>query len=78
MVAHCSRLLFVLCKRTFASDIYITSNAKLRRQAGIKPLNGVKVALLNRSSIGGFSANVLEDYGADVQRFCEVLCEINI
>lgn len=54
------------------TDIYVTSNLDLRRKDGVKPLSGVQVALLNRSGIGGFSANILEDYGASVRTFCEV------
>ncbi|KAI6227138.1 Alpha-methylacyl-CoA racemase isoform X1 [Aphelenchoides besseyi] len=77
MLRLSSRLLasFISSRQTKAVDqaIYIASNARVRQCAGIKPLRGIKIAILNRPSIGEFTASVLEDYGASIQRLCEPL-----
>ena len=54
------------------SEFYVAPDVKLRTGVRKYPLTGIKVALLNRPSIGDFAAKVLEDYGADVKKFSEV------
>ncbi|KAE9548322.1 hypothetical protein FO519_008460 [Halicephalobus sp. NKZ332] len=51
---------------------YVGPAVKLRTEVRKFPLTGIKVALLNRPSIGDFAAKILEDYGAEVKKFSEV------
>ncbi|KAI6243802.1 Carnitine dehydratase [Aphelenchoides fujianensis] len=54
-----------------AGRLFAAFTPALRAEQGI--FIGSKIALLNRPSIGEFTAAVLQDYGADVQRLCEPL-----
>ncbi|KAH7694333.1 CoA-transferase family III [Aphelenchoides avenae] len=63
-------------RRLFATEgkdshFYVSANVRLRTAQRVYPLNGIKVALLNRPSIGEFTARVLQDYGAEVTKYCE-------
>uniref|UniRef100_A0AC34QU60 Uncharacterized protein n=1 Tax=Panagrolaimus sp. JU765 TaxID=591449 RepID=A0AC34QU60_9BILA len=55
----------------FSSGFYVAPDVKLRPEVRKFPLSGIKVALLNRPSIGDFTAKLLEDFGAEVSKFCE-------
>uniref|UniRef100_A0A7E4W2Q5 NAD(P)-bd_dom domain-containing protein n=1 Tax=Panagrellus redivivus TaxID=6233 RepID=A0A7E4W2Q5_PANRE len=58
-------------KSTSIDDFFVGSKVRLRTETRKYPLTGIRVALLNRPSIGEFTARVLEDFGADVAKFCE-------
>lgn len=62
----------ITIKRLNSNNFYVASNVKLRKEVRKYPLSGIKVALLNRPSVGEFTAKILEDYGAKVNKFCEV------
>ena len=55
-----------------SSEFFIAPDVKARPGVRKYPLTGIKVALLNRPSIGDFTAKILEDYGAEVKKFSEV------